>query len=181
MNPSPYYYAEPLESEPFEWHFTIRGPNATQFEGGLYHGVITLPSSYPFRPPYIVFLTPSGRFQVKEKICLTFTNYHPEYWQPAWTIRNILQALVSFMPVDEDNMSIGAMQGSKDERAILARKSAEWGCEQCGASNSNIAKEHILPLTAENAEAEDAKLAKAAAGNQEFASLLKFAPAKQLA
>ena len=61
-DPSPYYYAEPLESEPFEWHFTIRGPPATTFEGGFYHGVITLPSSYPFRPPYIVFLTPSGRF-----------------------------------------------------------------------------------------------------------------------
>lgn len=97
-NPSPYFYAEPLEvlkrdliiqNEPFEWHFTIRGPEETEFDGGYYHGVITLPSSYPFKPPYIIFLTvrplifndqPSGRFAVKEKICLTFTNYHPEYW-----------------------------------------------------------------------------------------------------
>ena len=60
--PSAYFYAEPLADEPFEWHFTIRGPEQTDFEGGFYHGVITLPSSYPFRPPFIEFLTPSGRF-----------------------------------------------------------------------------------------------------------------------
>jgi ubiquitin-conjugating enzyme E2 J1 len=132
-DPSPYYYAEPLESEPFEWHFTIRGPPVTPFEGGFYHGVITLPSSYPFKPPYIVFLTPSGRFEVKEKICLTFTNYHPEYWQPAWTIRNILQALVSFMPVDENNMSIGAITGSVEDRKALAKKSVNYVCEHCGS------------------------------------------------
>jgi hypothetical protein len=60
---------------------------------------------------------------------LTFTNYHPEHWQPAWTskiffmltyysliVRNILQALVSFMPVEEENLSVGAMMGSKEER-----------------------------------------------------------------
>ena len=125
---SPYFYAEPLEIEPFEWHFTIRGPDNTDFANGFYHGVITLPNSYPFRPPFIIFLTPSGRFSVNEKICLTFTNFHPEYWQPAWTIRNILQALVSFMPVDEDNLSIGATTGTKEERQLLARRSIEFSC-----------------------------------------------------
>ena len=144
--PSPFFYAEPLESEPFEWHFTIRGPPQTPFDGGFYHGVITLPSSYPFKPPYIVFLTPSGRFQVKEKICLTFTNYHPEHWQPAWTIRNILQAPVSFMPVDEDNMSIGAISGTKEERQRFARKSVEFVCEQCGAIEKVI-REKIPAMT----------------------------------
>lgn len=144
-DPSPHFWGEPLESEPFEWHFTIRGPEATDYEGGFYHGVITLPNSYPFRPPYIVFLTPSGRFQVKEKICLTFTNYHPEYWQPAWTIRNILSALVSFMPVDEDHLSVGATTGTNQERKNLARRSMDFVCEQCGPI-SMVVKEKILPL-----------------------------------
>lgn len=56
-DPSPFYFAMPLESEPFEWHFTIRGPPQTPFEGGHYHGIITLPSAYPFKPPTIMFLT----------------------------------------------------------------------------------------------------------------------------
>ena len=42
-DPSPFFYAEPLHDEPFEWHFTIRGPEGTEFEQGFYHGIINLP------------------------------------------------------------------------------------------------------------------------------------------
>ena len=50
-NPSAFFYAKHLDDEPFEWHFTIKGPSETDFEGGYYHGIIILPSSYPFKPP----------------------------------------------------------------------------------------------------------------------------------
>lgn len=56
-DPSSQYFAEPLEDDLFEWHFTIRGPSDTDFEGGIYHGRIILSSDYPFKPPNIVFLT----------------------------------------------------------------------------------------------------------------------------
>jgi len=87
------------------------------------------------KPPYIIFFTKSGRFEIKEKICLSFTNYHPEYWQPAWTIQNILVALVSFMPVCEDQLAIGAIKASKSEREWFAKESLEWKCEICQKSN----------------------------------------------
>ena len=32
------YHAQPLEDNLFEWHFTVRGPADTDFEGGVYHG-----------------------------------------------------------------------------------------------------------------------------------------------
>lgn len=41
----------------FEWHFTIRGPPGTDFDGGVYHGRIILPPEYPMKPPSIVMLT----------------------------------------------------------------------------------------------------------------------------
>jgi len=41
----------------FEWHFTIRGPPGSDFEGGRYHGRITLPNDYPMKPPSIMMLT----------------------------------------------------------------------------------------------------------------------------
>jgi len=49
----------------FEWQFAIRGPRDTEFEGGIYHGRIQLPSEYPFKPPSFMLLTvrclfPSG-------------------------------------------------------------------------------------------------------------------------
>lgn len=73
-----------MQSNMFDWHFTLRGPRDTEFEGGVYHGRILLPSDYPFKPPNIMLLTPNGRFEVRKKICLSISAYHPEEWQPAW-------------------------------------------------------------------------------------------------
>ena len=67
--PSPDFHAEPLEDDLFEWHFTIRGPPGTAFEGGRYHGRIMLPPEYPFKPPSITLLNASGRFEIGKKIC----------------------------------------------------------------------------------------------------------------
>jgi len=33
------------------WHFTLRGYPDSLYDGGLYHGVIKLPSDYPLKPP----------------------------------------------------------------------------------------------------------------------------------
>lgn len=49
-----------------------------------------------------MFLTPSGRFETNTKVCLSFSAYHPELWQPAWGIRLILEALISFLPTPAD-------------------------------------------------------------------------------
>lgn len=115
----------------FEWHFTIRGAEKTDFEGGIYHGRILLDSEYPFKPPHIMFLTPSGRFETNTKICLSFSAYHPELWQPAWGIRLILEALISFMPTPGDG-AIGALDWSSEERKRLAKKSQSFVCPHCG-------------------------------------------------
>lgn len=55
--PTEEYHACPLEDNLFEWHFTVRGPPNTEFEGGFYHGRILLPSQYPMQPPNIILLT----------------------------------------------------------------------------------------------------------------------------
>ena len=82
----------------FEWHFTVRGPSDTEFEGGVYHGRIILPTEYPMKPPHIIVLTPNGRFEVGKKICLSISGHHPESWQPSWSIRTALLAIIGFMP-----------------------------------------------------------------------------------
>ncbi|CAI5731823.1 unnamed protein product [Peronospora farinosa] len=130
-NPSDQYTASPLETNMFDWHFTLRGPHDTEFEGGIYHGRIILPSDYPFKPPNIILLTPNGRFEVKKKICLSISAYHPEEWQPAWGVRLILEALISFMPTKGEG-AIGALDFSADERKRLAKLSINYKCETCG-------------------------------------------------
>jgi ubiquitin-conjugating enzyme E2 J1 len=114
----------------FEWHFTIRGAPDTEFAGGIYHGRILLPPEYPFKPPHIVFLTPSGRFETQTKVCLSFSAHHPELWQPAWGIRLILEALISFLPTPADG-AIGALDWTKEERKKLAKSSVKFRCPLC--------------------------------------------------
>ncbi|PHZ08864.1 UBC-like protein [Rhizopus microsporus ATCC 52813] len=115
------YSAHPLEDNLFEWHFTIRGPDGTDFEGGRYHGRILLPSEYPFKPPEIMFLTPNGRFELYKKICLSITGFHPEFWQPAWGIRTILLAVIAFFPTEAKG-AIGGLDYTQAERRQLARR-----------------------------------------------------------
>ena len=131
MDPSDQYHAAPLENDMFVWHFTIRGAEGTDFEGGIYHGKILLPAEYPFKPPNIMFLTPNGRFETNTKLCLSFSAYHPEFWQPAWGIRLILEALISFLPTKGDG-AIGALDWTSEERKRLAKKSHEYSCPTCG-------------------------------------------------
>ena len=90
--------AEALEENIFEWHFAIGGQVGSEYEGGVYHGRILLPAEYPFKPPDFVMLTPSGRFEVGKRICLSISRHHPEHWQPSWSVRTALTALIAFMP-----------------------------------------------------------------------------------
>nr|DAD27126.1 TPA_asm: hypothetical protein HUJ06_028594 [Nelumbo nucifera] len=110
----------PLKENIFEWQFAIRGPRDTEFEGGIYHGWIQLPAEYPFQPPTFMF-TPDGRFETQTKICLSISNDHPEHWQPSWSMRTALVALIAFMPTNPD----GGLDYKKEERRALAIKSRE--------------------------------------------------------
>ena len=53
------YFAEPIENDIFTWHFTIRGPKGSDFENGIYHGILSLPFDYPLKPPTLYFLNVS--------------------------------------------------------------------------------------------------------------------------
>lgn len=52
---------------------------------GQYHGKLKFPSNYPFAPPSVMMITPSGRFKPSERLCLSMSDFHPETWNPAWT------------------------------------------------------------------------------------------------
>ncbi|KAF3456345.1 hypothetical protein FNV43_RR00995 [Rhamnella rubrinervis] len=123
-NPSDDFTSLPLEENIFEWQFAIRGPSDTEFEGGIYHGRIQLPAEYPFKPPSFMLLTPNGRFETQTKICLSISNHHPEHWQPSWSVRTALVALIAFMPTNP-NGALGSLDYKKEERRALAVKSRE--------------------------------------------------------
>jgi len=131
-DPSDEFKANPIKDDMFCWHFTIRGPPDTEFEGGLYHGIIKLPMSYPNSPPNIMFLTPNGRFDINMNVCLSMTKYHKEEWQAAWTIRSMLEAIIAFFPIKEDHDAIGALESSTESRKYYAKQSIKYKCDICG-------------------------------------------------
>jgi ubiquitin-conjugating enzyme E2 J1 len=154
-SPSADYHAAPLETDLFEWHFTIRGPPApSAFEGGIYHGRIVLPPAYPLKPPSFRFLTPSGRFEVNREICLSISGHHEESWQPAWGIRTALVAIRSFMDTDAKGQ-LGGMDAGEAVRRKMAKESQGWRCASCGRGNAEVMKEQGEAAAGEESRTEE--------------------------
>ncbi|KAL4871097.1 ubiquitin-conjugating enzyme/RWD-like protein [Aspergillus spectabilis] len=135
--PSPHFHAAPIsDSNLYDWHFTLVGPpSPSPYSGGIYHGRITFPPTYPLRPPSFRFLTPSGRFEVNREICLSISGHHEETWQPAWGVRTALLAIRSFMGMSgEGRGQVGGLEVSDEVRREWAVRSRGWRCAACEGS-----------------------------------------------
>ncbi|KAF8362403.1 ubc-6 [Pristionchus pacificus] len=137
--PTEMYHAQPLEDNLFEWHFTVRGPADSDFDGGIYHGRMIFPAEYPMKPPNIILLTPNGRFELNKKICLSISGYHPETWLPSWSIRTALLAIIGFMPTSGKG-AIGSADYPAKERKKLALQSKKWKCTECAVEMDQVLK-----------------------------------------
>ncbi|EIN09465.1 UBC-like protein [Punctularia strigosozonata HHB-11173 SS5] len=126
--PPPFVWAAPEEKNILNWHYIIRGPPDSPFAGGEYHGMLMFPSEYPFKPPGIKMLTPSGRFQPDKKICFSMSDFHPGTWNPAWSVATILTGLLSFML--SDDITTGSVSSSDNDKRILAGRSHAWNLTQ---------------------------------------------------
>lgn len=127
-DPPPFVWAVPEEKNILTWHYIIRGPPDSSFAGGEYHGVLLFPSEYPFKPPGIKMLTPSGRFQPDRKICFSMSDFHPGSWNPAWSVSTILTGLLSFMLSDE--MTTGSVTTTDADKRAYAARSHTWNLGQ---------------------------------------------------
>jgi hypothetical protein len=58
-------------------------------------------------------------------------------WQPAWGIRLILEALISFFPT-APNGALGSLERSSVERQRLARVSMHYSCPKCGNAAATL-------------------------------------------
>lgn len=123
-DPVPYIRAEPLPWNILEWHYCITGPENSPYYGGMYHGSLVFTQQYPFKPPSIYMRTPNGRFQTNRRLCLSISDYHPDEWNPAWSVSSILTGLLSFML--EDSSALGTMVTMRKEKLQFAHDSLEF-------------------------------------------------------
>eukprot|EP00162_Nutomonas_longa_P022267 comp5344_c0_seq1/m.4535 comp5344_c0_seq1/g.4535 ORF comp5344_c0_seq1/g.4535 comp5344_c0_seq1/m.4535 type:complete len:156 (-) comp5344_c0_seq1:33-500(-) len=119
--PVPYVVTRPDPTNILDWHYVLTGPAGSPYEGGEYHGIVRCPKEYPFKPPSILMYTPNGRFKINQRICMTMSDFHPESWQPAWTIGAILTGLLSFML--EKEITNGSIEASDEEKREFAANS----------------------------------------------------------
>ncbi|KAL2457378.1 Ubiquitin-conjugating enzyme E2 34 [Forsythia ovata] len=125
--PVPNVVARPLPNDILEWHYVLEGSKGTPYAGGCYHGKIIFPTEYPFKPPGISMITPSGRFKPQKKLCLSISDYHPESWNPMWCVSTILTGLLSFMM--DSNPTSGSVTTTIEEKKRLAKASLAFNCK----------------------------------------------------
>lgn len=117
-DPVPYILAEPNPKNILEWHYVVSGPENSPYFGGQYHGHLVFPPDYPFKPPAVYMITPNGRFKTQKRLCLSISDFHPDTWNPAWSVSTILVGLLSFML--EDTSTMGSMESSLREKRLWA-------------------------------------------------------------
>ncbi|CAH1954245.1 unnamed protein product [Acanthoscelides obtectus] len=123
-DPVPYITAEPLPTNILEWHYVVCGPENTLYEGGYYHGKLVFPREFPFKPPAIYMITPNGRFKTNKKLCLSISDFHPDTWNPAWSVSTILTGLLSFMI--EKSPTLGSIETTDYDKHQYAYQSLEY-------------------------------------------------------
>mmetsp|Transcript_67456 Transcript_67456/g.158239 ORF Transcript_67456/g.158239 Transcript_67456/m.158239 type:complete len:239 (-) Transcript_67456:120-836(-) len=120
----PHIVARPSETNILVWHFVLHDlPAEAPYRGGVYEGKLVFPREYPLKPPAIYMLTPSGRFDINTRLCLSMSDFHPESWNPSWRIESILVGLVSFMLDPSEPRTTGGMHTSEGKRRDYARAS----------------------------------------------------------
>jgi ubiquitin-conjugating enzyme E2 J2 len=124
-DPVPHITARPNPQNILEWHYILYGPPDSAYAGGEYHGRLKFPPEYPHKPPSIVMFTPSGRFQPGMRLCLSISDYHPETWNPMWSVGTILTGLLSFM-LDDTAIHAGSITASHSDRKRFAAFSRQF-------------------------------------------------------
>ena len=131
---NPKITAMPNENNILEWHYVLEGTTddpKSPYKGGIYHGKLIFPKEYPYKPPGVIMCTPNGRFKPNRRLCLSMSDFHPESWNPMWSISTILMGLYSFM------MDNKPTTGSIETSIAMKRKQAEHSGKQAEHSGNH--------------------------------------------
>lgn len=125
---------------------SIAGPPDTPYEGGTYALEIKIPTSYPFNPPKVRFVTKIWHPNISSvtgAICLDILR---DQWAAAMTLRTVLlslQALLAAPEPDDPQDAVVARQYS-DNQAIFFRTAQHWATSYAGGKVQNSEYEGMI-------------------------------------
>jgi ubiquitin-conjugating enzyme E2 J2 len=146
--PLHYCTAYPDESNQLVWYFLVKGQKNTDYHtgqedgGGEYIGKIVHSPKYPIEPPDYYMLTPSGRYNVGSKICLSNSSYHKGEWSSTWNIKSILIAFYSIW-LDDKESGISHIKDTPDNRKKMAMDSISYNLKNNALIYSKFDKTHL--------------------------------------
>ena len=105
------------------WYFLVELQDSP-FEGCQVLAKLLFPKEYPMKAPDVVFLTPTGRFKINAKICMTNSGFHPEEWAPSWSIGSLIVSYISAFY--EQQRGIGHLTDDATDRMKFARESRQY-------------------------------------------------------
>ena len=73
--------------------------------------------------------TPNGRFKPNRRLCLSMSDFHPESWNPMWSISTILMGLYSFML--DNKPTTGSIETTAAAKRKFAQDSLEYNVKHC--------------------------------------------------
>ena len=109
----------------FEWVGTIKGSSGTVYAGMEYKLKLKFPSTYPYNPPVITFITPCFHPNVDNagNICLDILK---EKWSAAYSVVTILLSLQSLLGEPNNasplNMQAAQLWDNQDEFAKAVKQ-----------------------------------------------------------
>jgi ubiquitin-conjugating enzyme E2 D/E len=94
--------AYPINDNSMKWEGYIIGPKDTPYEGGKFYLNIEFSENYPYKPPYIYFITPIYHCNINSQgeICLDILKSE---WSPALNIITLLISISSLLSEPNPN------------------------------------------------------------------------------
>ena len=86
--------------------------------------MLKFPADYPYKPPSILMYTPNGRFIPNQRLCLSMSDFHPESWNPMWSVSSILAGLLSFML--DTSKTYGSMESTTPQKQQYSAQSLDF-------------------------------------------------------
>jgi ubiquitin-conjugating enzyme E2 J2 len=106
-----------------------------------------------------MMVTPSGRFIPETRLCLSYSDFHPETWNPMWNVSTILTGLISFMTSSEE--SVGTIFTADSVKRVYAKASMEFNLKNPAFRKffESRCEDHMSAASSPVASSSDSKIA----------------------
>ena len=115
------------EENVYKWKATIKGPEDTPYEGGVFNVDLEFPSDYPFKPPKVIFTTKvyHPNINTDGNVCMAILK---DQWAPSKSISVVLAnlSLLFETPNADDPLRPEIAQIFKDDYDAFRKTAIEW-------------------------------------------------------